>query len=65
MLSLLSSQQTCAPRLYSVDLGVGPRRLVEPRGQLAAVEELAFLGLDGAEFGARVATDRAIGVCGA
>jgi hypothetical protein len=65
MLSLLSPQQTCTSRVYGVDLGVGPRCLAEPRGQLAAVEEFAFLGLDGAKFGAGVAADRAIGVCGA
>jgi hypothetical protein len=64
MLSLLSPQQTCPPGLYGVDLGVGPRRLVESSGQLAAVKELAFLRLDGAKFGAGVATDRTIGVCG-
>lgn len=63
MLSLLSPQQTCSPGLYGVDLGVGPRRLVEPSGQLAAVKELAFLGLDGAKFGAGVAADCTIGVC--
>lgn len=65
MLSLQSPQQTCTPRLYGVDFGVGPRCLVEPCGQFAAVEELAFLRLDGAEFSAGVAADRAIGVCDA
>jgi hypothetical protein len=61
--ALLSPQQTCSPGTYGVNLGVGPRRLVEPSGQLAAVKELAFLGLDGAKFGAGVAADCTIGVC--
>jgi hypothetical protein len=63
MLSLLSPQQTCSPGTYGVNLGIGPRRLAEPSGQLAAVKELAFLGLDGAKFGAGVAADCTIGVC--
>ena len=65
MLSLLSPQQTCTPRLYSIDLGIGPWSLAEPRRQFATVEELAFLRLDGAEFSTGVPADRAIGVCNA
>ena len=58
-----SPEQTRTPGLYGVDLSLCPGRPPEPRGQFAAIKEFAFLGLDGAQFGAGVAADCTVGVC--
>jgi hypothetical protein len=61
--SLRLPEQTCPASFNGINLGFGPRRLSEPRRQLATIEELAFLRLDGAQLRARMAADRAVGVC--
>lgn len=45
--------------LDGLDLGLGPRQTTETSRQLSAVEELASLGGDGAEGGARLGSDAA------
>lgn len=49
-----------AASFNGVNLGLSPGKTAEARGELSTIEELADLGLDGAQGGASGATDGAV-----